>query len=214
MSCLLLLLLATKTTLCQQNLLSLQKALVMTQHICCVSKKCADSPKIHDTLCPDADSMWTLTSIWFLSGRTLRPLWTCAYDSANKYATYFGRRRPTVYRMWTLASICFFRKQQQRATRPLCLHHWFDAVLVCMNSDLTASAHNVIFATVYDRTLNSTVMLKQLTQLWCSNLQTRQYPQSTSPYPLFFWNLKITIMVWRHVSIFTHFLWRSSCFPR
>jgi len=36
-SSLLLLFLATNTTLCQQNLLSQQKALVMTQHICCIS---------------------------------------------------------------------------------------------------------------------------------------------------------------------------------
>jgi len=72
-SCLLLLFLATKTTLYKQNLLSQQNALVMTQHICCVSKICrlsnkwADSAKIRNTLWPDADRIWTLTGIWFLS---------------------------------------------------------------------------------------------------------------------------------------------------
>ena len=84
-SCLLLLFLATKTTLYKQNLLSQQNALVMTQHICCVSKICrlsnkwADSAKIRNTLWPDADRIWTLTGIWFLSCGSSAHFNRCAY---------------------------------------------------------------------------------------------------------------------------------------
>jgi len=62
-----------------------QKALVMTQHICCVSKMCrlsnkwADSAKIRDTL-TDADRIWTLTSTWFLSCGSGAHFDRCAYN--------------------------------------------------------------------------------------------------------------------------------------
>jgi len=40
---------------------------ILSQQKCADSQKWADSAKLCDTLWPDADRMWTLTGIWFLS---------------------------------------------------------------------------------------------------------------------------------------------------
>ena len=70
--------------------------------------------------------------------------------------------------------------------------------------------------------LNSTVTLKlnwrsknSLSQSWYSNVQARQF--LTVPWAqsiCYFWNIKITIMMWHHVSTFSYFhsecIWNKS----
>jgi len=62
--------LATKTTLCQQNLLSQQKALVIIKHICCVSKICrlSNNELIQQKYATHFDPTPTAYGLWPASG--------------------------------------------------------------------------------------------------------------------------------------------------
>jgi len=124
MSCLLLLFLATKSTLCQQNLLSQQKALVMTQHKCYVSKNFMSQQQMswfskkyatHFDPTPTACGLWPASG--FCCAAAVRTSWWLSIYAVsakiwwviNKWAvrrTLTGRQT-TVYRMWTLTGIWF-----------------------------------------------------------------------------------------------------------